>query len=231
MANLSGYGTEEVSDHAVALLLASVRNLLARDHHLRQGVFETDITNEIYRTTGKTLGLIGYGKIGQAFHRKWKGFLPQEVLIYDPFATEEVIRERGGKVACLDTLLSQSDYISLHMPLTAETKHLINASALRKMKSSAILINTSRGEVIDKKALVRALPENWILAAGLDFFENEPLEQDHPLLKLGNVVLSGHVEWYLKDSVRELQTLGAEEIRRVLTGQSPSSWVNSWAPS
>ncbi|MGD2272596.1 MAG: NAD(P)-dependent oxidoreductase, partial [Desulfobacterales bacterium] len=222
---------EEVSDHAVALLLASVRNLLARDHHLRQGVFETDITNEIYRTTGKTLGLIGYGKIGQAFHRKWKGFLPQEVLIYDPFATEEVIRERGGKVACLDTLLSQSDYISLHMPLTAETKHLINASALRKMKSSAILINTSRGEVIDKKALVRALPENWILAAGLDFFENEPLEQDHPLLKLGNVVLSGHVGWYLKDSVRELQTLGAEEIRRVLTGQSPSSWVNSWAPS
>jgi D-3-phosphoglycerate dehydrogenase len=231
VANLSGYGTEEVSDHAVALLLASVRNLLARDHHLRQGVFETDITNEIYRTTGKTLGLIGYGKIGQAFHRKWKGFLPQEVLIYDPFATEEVIRERGGKVACLDTLLSQSDYISLHMPLTAETKHLINASALRKMKSSAILINTSRGEVIDKKALVRALPENWILAAGLDFFENEPLEQDHPLLKLGNVVLSGHVGWYLKDSVRELQTLGAEEIRRVLTGQSPSCWVNSWAPS
>jgi D-3-phosphoglycerate dehydrogenase len=231
VANLPGYGTEEVSDHAVALLLACIRGLLVRDRRLRQGILETDITDEIYRTTGKTLGLIGYGQIGQAFHRKWKGFLPQKVLIYDPLATGEVIRKRGGREADLETLLSQSDYISLHMPLTPETKQMINTSALRTMKPSAILINTSRGEVIDEKALVRALEENWILAAGLDVFEGEPLKQDHPLLKLRNVVLSGHVGWYSKDSVAELQTRGAKEIRKVLTGERPSCWVNPWASS
>lgn len=231
VANLPGYGTEEVSDHAVALLLACIRGLLVRDRRLRQGILETDITDEIYRTTGKTLGLIGYGQIGQAFHRKWKGFLPQKVLIYDPFATAEVIRRQGGREADLETLLAQSDYISLHMPLTPETKQMINASALRKMKPNAILINTSRGEVIDEKALVRALEENWILAAGLDVFEDEPLKQDHPLLKLHNVVLSGHVGWYSKDSVAELQTRGAQEIRKVLTGERPSCWVNPWESS
>jgi D-3-phosphoglycerate dehydrogenase len=228
VANLPGYGTEEVSDHAVALLLACIRGLWVRDRRLRQGILETDITDEIYRTTGKTLGLIGYGQIGQAFHRKWKGFLPQKVLIYDPLVTGEVIRKRGGREADLETLLAQSDYISLHMPLTPETKQMINASALRKMKPSAILINTSRGEVIDEKALVRALEENWILAAGLDVFEDEPPRQDHPLLKLRNVVLSGHVGWYSKDSVEELQTRGAKEIRKVLTGERPNCWVNPW---
>ena len=174
VANLPGYGTEEVSDHAVALLLACIRGLLLRDRRLRQGILETDIQDEIYRTTGKTLGLIGYGQIGRAFHRKWKGFLPRKVLIYDPFATGKVIREEGGRETDLENLLAQSDYISLHMPLTPETKQMINESALRKMKSSAILINTSRGEVIDEKALVRALEENWILAAGLDVLEEEP---------------------------------------------------------
>jgi D-3-phosphoglycerate dehydrogenase len=231
VANLPGYGTEEVSDHAVALLLACIRGLLVRDGRLRQGILETDITDEICRTTGKTLGLIGYGQIGQAFHRKWKGFLPQKVLIYDPLATGEVIRKQGGREADLETLLTQSDYISLHMPLTPETKHMINESALRKMKPSAILINTSRGEVIDEKALVRALEENWILAAGLDVFEDEPPRQEHPLLKLRNVVLSGHVGWYSKDSVEELQTRGANEIRKVLTGERPSCWVNPWQSS
>ena len=231
VANLPGYGTEEVSDHAIALLLACIRGLLVRDGRLRQGIFETEITDEIYRTTGKTLGLIGYGQIGQAFHRKWKGFLPQKVLIYDPLVTSEVIRRRGGIDSDFETLLAQSDYISLHMPLTPETKHMISESALRKMKTSAILINTSRGEVIDEKALVRALEENWILAAGLDVFEDEPPKQDHPLLKLRNVVLSGNVGWYSKDSVEELQTRGAKEIRKVLTGERPSCWVNPWESS
>jgi D-3-phosphoglycerate dehydrogenase len=228
VANIPGYGTEEVSDHAVALLLACIRRLLPRDQRLRQGIFETDIVDEIYRTAGKTLGLIGYGKIGQAFHRKWKGFRPQKVLIFDPFATPEMIREWDGQEADLETLLAASDYISLHAPLTAETTHMIDESALRKMKSSAILINTSRGEIIDEDALVRALKEGWILAAALDVFENEPLEPDHPLLELPNVVLSGHVGWYSKDSVKELQTRGAQEIYRVLSGARPRCWVNAW---
>ena len=154
--------------------------------------------------------------------------MPQKVLIFDPLASREVIRRQGGKDADLEILLAQSDYISLHIPLTPETKHMINENALRKMKQSAILINTSRGEVIDEKALVRALEKNWILAAGLDVFEDEPPKQDNPLLKLRNVVLSGHVGWYSKDSVEELQTRGAKEIRKVLTGERPNCWINPW---
>ena len=118
IANVPGYGTEEVSDHAAALLLACIRNLLTRDANLRQGRLETDIRESIYRTTGKTLGLIGYGQIGRALHRKWKGFLPRRVLVFDPYATLEAIQESGAEAAGLDTLFAESDYILLHAPLT-----------------------------------------------------------------------------------------------------------------
>lgn len=228
VANIPGYGTEEVSDHAVALLLACIRNLLVRDKNLRQGKFETDINDKIYRTTGKNLGLIGYGQISKAFHRKWKGFLPNRVLVYDPYLPQETIQENGAEKADFHTLLTEADYISIHTPLTPETKYIINEAALRKMKSTAILINTSRGEVIEENALIKALNEGWILAAGLDVFEKEPLGRDHPLIGIPNVVLTGHVGWFSKDSVRELQTRAAQEVLRVFSGESPICWVNKW---
>ena len=228
VANTPGYGTEEVSDHAAALLLACIRKLLVRDETLRQGKFETDINATIYRTTGKNLGIIGYGQIGRAFHRKWKGFLPKRVLVFDPYMAPEIIQENGGENVDLDTLFVESDYISLHIPLSPKTKHLINEAALKKMKQTAIVVNTSRGEVIDEDALVRALNEGRILAAGLDVFEKEPLSQTHPLLRMSNVVLTGHVAWYSKDSVRELQTRAAHEVLRVLSGKIPVCWVNKW---
>jgi len=228
VTNTPGYGTEEVSDHAVALLLACIRQLLIRDKTLRQGKFETDINETIYRTTGKNLGIIGYGQIGRAFDRKWKGFLPKRVLVFDPYVALELIQEDGGEKVDLDTLFAESDYISVHTPLSPETKHIIDEAALRKMKQTAILVNTSRGEVIDEDALIKALNEGWILAAGLDVFEKEPLSQNHPLLTMSNVVLTGHVAWYSKDSVRELQTRAAHEVLRVLSGKTPICWVNKW---
>jgi D-3-phosphoglycerate dehydrogenase len=228
VANTPGYGTEEVSDHAAALLLACIRKLLIRDKTLRQGKFETDINDAIYRTTGKTLGIIGYGQIGRAFHRKWKGFSPKRVLVFDPYVTPEIIQENGAERVDLDTLLAESDYISLHAPLSPETKYIIDEAALRKMKQTAIVVNTSRGEVIDEDALIKALNEDWILAAGLDVFEKEPLSQSHPLLKLSNVVLTGHVGWYSKDSVKELQTRAAHEVLRVFSGKTPVGWLNRW---
>ena len=228
VANIPGYGTEEVSDHTVALLLACLRNLLVRDKNLRQGKFETDIDDKIYRTTGKNLGLIGYGQISKAFHRKWKGFLPNRVLVYDPYVPQETIQESGAEKVDFHTLLTEADYISIHIPLTPETKYIINEAALRKMKPTAILINTSRGEVIEENALIKALNEGWILAAGLDVFEKEPLDQGHPLIGMSNVVLTGHVGWYSKDSVRELQTRAAQEVFRVFSGTPPMCWVNRW---
>ena len=228
VSNVPDYGTEDVSDHAVALLLACIRTLLVRDKNLRKGIFETDIKGEIYRTTGKNLGIIGYGKIAKAFHRKWKGFLPKKVLIYDPYVKAEAIRKNNAEKVDLDTLLAESDYISLHAPLTPDTYHIIDKTALQKMKKTAILINTSRGAVIDEGALIQALQELQILAVGLDVFEKEPIGIDHPLVAMPNVVLTSHVAWYSKDSAKDLQSGAAKEILRALSGKPPVNWVNPW---
>jgi D-3-phosphoglycerate dehydrogenase len=150
------------------------------------------------------------------------------VLVFDPYVSSEIIHENGAEKTDLDTLLAESDYVSLHAPLSPETRHIIDEIALKKMKPTAILVNTSRGEVIDERALIKALQEGWILAAGLDVFEKEPLPEDHPLLEMSNVVLSGHVGWYSKDSVKELQTRAAQEVLRVLSGETPVCWVNPW---
>ena len=228
VSNVPDYGTEDVSDHAVALLLACIRTLLVRDQNLRKGIFETDINAEIYRTTEKNLGIIGYGKIAKAFHRKWKGFLPGKVLVYDPFVSAEGIRKNGAEKVDLYTLLAESDFITLHIPLTPETQHIIDETAFKKMKKTAILINTSRGAVIDEDALVKALKEGEVLAVGLDVFEKEPIAKDHPLVKMSNVILTSHVAWYSKDSAKDLQTGAAKEVLRVLSGDKPLNWVNPW---
>ena len=228
VANVPGYGTEEVSDHAVALLLACIRNLLHRDRRLRQGRFETDINDRVYRTTGNVLGLIGYGQISQAVHRKWNGFAPSRVLIHDPYADDRLIGKNGGESVSPETLFAESDYISLHAPLTDATRHMINGDAFARMKSTAILINTARGELVDEMALVRAIKDDRILAAGLDVFESEPMPADHPLVGLPNVILTGHVGWYSKNAVHELQTRAAGEVKRILSGEKPENWVNPW---
>ena len=228
VANIPGYGTEEVSDHAVALLLACIRNLLQRDRNLREGRFETDIKDQIHRTTGNVLGLIGYGQISQAVHRKWQGFQPARVLISDPYADPQLIADNGGECVDPHTLLAESDYVSLHAPLTDETRHIIDAGALDRMKPTAILINTARGELIDEAALFDALNNDQILAAGLDVFESEPISSDHPLAGLPNVILTSHMGWYSKNAVNELQTRAAAEVKRILSGEKPECWVNPW---
>lgn len=228
VANIPGYGTEEVSDHAAALLLACIRSLRARDDLLRSGRFETDIRDPIYRTTGKILGLLGYGRIGRALHRKWQGFLPRRVLVFDPMAAPEEIRAAGAEPVELDTLFAESDYLSLHAPLTPQTRHVVNAASLGRMKPTAILVNTARGELIDETALVAALDQGTIGGAGLDVFEREPLAPGHPLLSAPHTLLTGHVGWYSKDAVQELQTRGAQEVVRVLSGGVPECWVNRW---
>ena len=222
------YGNEDVSDHAMALLLACIRTLPIRDKNVRNGIFETDIVSEIHRTTGRNLGLVGYGKIARVFHRKWQGFLPARVLVYDPFVDAPAITKSGAEKVDLDTLLSEADYISIHAPLTPETRHIINAAALKKMKSTTVIVNTSRGAIIDTEALARALQEGEIFAAGIDVFEKEPLPLDHPLVSVPNVILTPHLAWYSKESTRDLQTGAAMEVKRVLSGQPPQNWANPW---
>lgn len=228
VANVPGYGNEEVSDHAAALLLACIRTLPAREKTLRQGRFETDINEKIYRTAGKTLGLLGYGAIGRVFLRKWRGFDPGRVLVCDPAVSSDTAGREGFELTDLSVLLRESDFVSLHLPLTDATRGLIDEAALRSMKPTSILINTARGGIVDEEALARALKEGWILAAGLDVFEKEPLPPGSPLLGLDNLILTGHVGWYSKDSVKELQTRAAREVVRTLTGTKPENWVNPW---
>ena len=228
VSNVPDYGTEDVSDHAVALLLGCVRTLLVRDRNLRDGNFELDICDDIFRTTGKTLGILGYGKIGRAFHRKWQGFLPDKVLVYDPYVDADLINANGAEKVELDRLLQESDYITLHAPLTEETRHCIDAAALKKMKNTAILINTARGAIIDTYALAKALKDGEILRAGLDVFEKEPIPEDHPLLNMSSVILTSHLAWYSKESTKAMQSGAANEIRRVLSDKPPVNWVNPW---
>jgi D-3-phosphoglycerate dehydrogenase len=222
------YGNEDVSDHAMALLLACIRTLPIRDKNVRNGIFETDIVSEIHRTTGRNLGIIGYGKIARVFHRKWQGFLPARVLVYDPFVDADTIENAGAEKVDLDTLLVEADYISIHAPLTEETRHLINEAALKKMKSTAVIVNTSRGAIIDTTALAKALEDGEIFAAGIDVFEKEPLPVDHPLVSVPNVILTPHLAWYSKESTRDLQTGAAMEVKRVLSGDQPQNWANRW---
>ena len=222
------YGNEDVSDHAMALLLACIRTLPIRDKNVRSGIFETDIVSEIHRTTGRNLGIIGYGKIARVFHRKWQGFLPARVLIYDPFVDADTIAKGGAEKVEIGTLLKEADYISIHAPLTPETRHLIDESALKKMKTTAVVVNTSRGAIIDTMALAKALEDGQIFAAGIDVFEKEPLPVDHPLVSVPNVILTPHLAWYSKESTRDLQTGAAMEVKRVLSGEQPKNWVNPW---
>jgi D-3-phosphoglycerate dehydrogenase len=224
VANVPDYGAEEVSDQAVALLLAVVRRVAARDRAVRTGAWNVSRNEKMYRVAGHTLGLVGYGRVARTFERKMRGMGVERVLIYDPFVRDAA----GAEVVGLDTLCREADYVSIHAPLTPETHHLIDAGRLGLMKPTAILVNTARGPLIDEAALIAALRERRIFGAGIDVYESEPPRPDHPLFLLDNVVLSDHNGWYSEESVAELQTKAAQEVARVFRGEPPQHWLNRW---
>lgn len=225
VANVPDYGSEEVSDHALALLLAVSRRLRPRDRAVRAGVWGVGPAEPVYSFRGRTLGIIGYGRIGRAFHRKAAALGFGRTLVYDPY-----LKTAPPDVASVDveTLCRESDAISLHTPLTRENHHLIGDRQLRAMKPTAILVNTGRGGLIDEQALAAAVLEGRLLGAGIDVFEAEPPEISHPLFGLENVILTDHAGWYSEESLYELQRKAAQEAARVLSGQHPLSWVNQW---
>ncbi|MBQ0820358.1 C-terminal binding protein [Microvirga sp. HBU67558] len=225
IANVPDYGTEDVSDHAMALLLAVARRVPSRDAYVRGGGWYSGSREKMHRLAGKTLGLIGYGRIAQAFERKMRGFGISRVLASDPYAD----LPHGVEAASIEALCREADYLSLHAPLTPETRHLLNAEHLALLKPTAIIVNTSRGALIDEQALVAALQNGRVFGAGLDVLETEPPSTSNPLLKLPNVVLSDHAGWYSEESVAELQRKAAEEVARILSGQPPLNWTNRWS--
>ncbi len=224
VANVPDYGIEEVSTHAAALLLAVARQILRRDGEVRSGRWSSAPSHPMYRLRGRTLGLIGYGRIARQVHEKLAGFGFTRVLAHDPAADlPDSVTAAGIEQVC-----AESDVISLHAPLTPQTRHLVNAQRLALMKPNAILVNTARGGLVDLDALHDALRDGRILGAGLDVFEAEPPDTRHPLFGLRNVVVSDHIGWYSEEAMRELQRKAAQEAVRMLSGQPPKHWVNAW---
>lgn len=224
VCNVPDYGTEEVADHAIMLLLALVRRLLPCHSAIRSGVWDYRSSLPSFRLRGKTLGLVGCGRIGTATALRARAF-GLEVVFYDPFAREGTDKALGiRRVYRFEELLEQSDFVSLHCYLDETTHHLIDARALARMRPGAYLINTARGPIVDQPALREALDSGRLAGAGLDVVEREPLDddrlRDHP-----HVILTPHSAFYSVEGFVELRTKAAEEVRRVLLGEAPRNPV------
>lgn len=225
VANVPDYATEEVSLHAVSLILAGVRKLLTAHNAIKNGIWQVATVRPLFSTENQTAGIIGFGKIGQAVARKLRPF-GFELLVFDPYATESALAEHGAKSVALAELLEKSDVISLNAPLTDSTRHIINADALKQMKSTAFIVNTGRGGLIDEYALAEALENGEIAGAGLDVLETEPIQSDHPLLKSDKVILTPHMAWYTNQAAERMRRLACQEVVRVLNGEKPLNLVN-----
>lgn len=225
VCNVPDYGTEEVADHAILMLLAIVRRLVPAHESIRAGGWDYAVTTGSPRLRGKTLGLVGCGRIGTATALRAKAF-GLDVVFHDPYVApghEKAIGVR--RVDRLDDLLEQSHFVSLHCYLDPGTYHLIDAAALSRMRPGSVLINTARGPVVDQESLLHALDTGHLLGAGLDVVEREPLDDDrlraHP-----RVIFTPHSAFYSQEGFVELRRKAAEEARRLVLGEPPRCPVN-----
>jgi D-3-phosphoglycerate dehydrogenase / 2-oxoglutarate reductase len=225
VTNVPVYCLDEVTDHAMALLLACARNICAYNSAVRLGDWRLSANRRVHRVRGLALGVIGLGNIGRMLVRKAQAF-GLRVLVHDPHVPFEQISELGAVPLELDQLLSEADFVSVHVPLTSETHHLIDSGKLRLMKPGAFLINTSRGGIINLEDLGLALIKGWIAGAALDVFEPERLETDHPLLAAPNLIVTPHAAFYSEESLLELERKAAANVAQVLSGHRPESIVN-----
>jgi D-3-phosphoglycerate dehydrogenase len=230
VTNVPNYCTDEVADHAMSLLLASVRKLFVYNQATHEGIWRWKSGQPIHRIRGSTLGVLGFGKIGRAIALRAKGF-GMEIIVHDPYVGKEVLSEYGVIPVNFQVLLQESDYIIIQAPLTDETRNLFADDELRQMKKSAILINTARGPIVNNQSLYRALQEGKIAAAGLDDLQEEPAKKknwrpENPLFNLDNVIITSHSAYYSEESIEEARRTASQEVVRVLTGESPRYPVN-----
>ena len=222
VANVPDYCMDEVASQTIAMILTLTRKTAFFDQKVKSGEWDFRLGIPIHRIKGKTLGLIGCGKIGLEVARRISAF-GVRVMTFDPYLKKA---PEGIELKDFDTVLKESDFISIHCPLNDSTRHLVGEKEFRKMEKRPFLINTSRGPIVDEKALIQALGEGLLSGAGLDVLEKEPPDSQSPLLQMKNVVLSPHASFYSVESISELKRRTAKNVSDALMGKWPGSVVN-----
>lgn len=225
VTNTPGVMAESVAEHTILLMLATAKNLTLADKEAREGIWEW----AKYRGTelwSKTLGQIGLGRIGYLVAKKARAAFNMQILVYDPYISEERILSVGEKSTDIESLLKQSDVVSINTPLTEETHHLIGENEFKTMKKSAVLINTGRGPIVDEEALIHALQTGDIAKAGLDVFEEEPPKGDNPLFQMDNVVLTPHQASNTDTGVESMFMAAAQNVIEALNEKRPRYLLN-----
>jgi D-3-phosphoglycerate dehydrogenase len=214
------YCMQEVSDHAMALLLALARKVPQSNALVQAGRWEMPAVVPIHRLAGRVLGLVGFGNIPRELAPKAKAF-GLRVVAHDPYVSQQVLDAAGVERVSFDRLLEISDFVSIHAPLLSATRGLFNAEVFRMMKKGARLINTARGPLVDEDALIAALDSGQLAGAALDVVAVEPLPKDSKLIGRDNVILTPHTAFYSVEALNELQTKCAADVARVLSGEPP----------
>ena len=225
VANMPTYCTREVAEHAVSLLFACVRKACLQNQNVRHGRWGYQYAQPLVQFRGRTLGVVGCGRIGSEVLRILSG-AGLRFLVYDPYVLPENVRELGAESVQFDQLLAESDAVTIHAPLTDETRHMFDRHAFEAMRDGAILVNTARGPIVSEVALVEALRKGKIGCAALDVTETEPLPPESPLRTFENVVLTPHMAWYSEQSLQTLREWVVEDLKRVARGFEPRSVVN-----
>jgi len=222
VANVPDYCVDEVADQALSLILALIRKTVFFDQKVKSDQWDFRQGRPIHRIKGKTLGLIGSGRIGLEVAKRISGF-GVRVVTFDPYLQKTL---EGVELMDFDTVLKESDFISIHCPLNESTRHLLGEKEFQKMQKKPLIINTSRGPIIDEAALIQALIKRQVSGAGLDVLEKEPPDPQNPLLKMENVIIAPHISFYSEESISELKRRTAENVSSVLLEKWPRSVVN-----
>jgi D-3-phosphoglycerate dehydrogenase len=223
VCNVPDYCTDEVSDHAVALVMTLQRKLNQHNRNVHEGKWNYQLVGEVHRLRLLTLGLVGFGRIGRLFAAKMRALTPA-IIAYDPFLPDSVFAEAGVRRVGMEEIFAEADIISLHSPLTPENRHIISTESISKMTRKPILVNVSRGGLVDNEAVIAALDAGQISAAGLDVLESEP-HVPPALLNRDNVILTPHTAMFSIEAMLEDRTRAVEEVIRVVRGEAPRNPV------
>ena len=226
VSNVPDYGTQEVADHALALMLTLTRKVAAASSLVKAGQWDFRLLRPIGRHQVQTIGIVGLGRIGRAMADRTRA-LGMKVVAYDPFVAADQTPDFISRVS-LEELLAQSDVVSVHCPLNESTRLLLDEKKLRLMKPTAYLVNTARGSIVDERALDVLLGEKKLAGAAMDVLAVEPGPAEHPLFRHENFFTTPHMAWYSEESAQELKRKAAEEVRRVLRGEAPLYQVNKF---